>query len=212
MASESPFDKYPNEYDGWFDEHENIYESELLAVKEMVPDDPGRAVEIGVGGGRFSARLGVKEGVDPSKAMAEIARSRGIDVKIGRAEDPPLESSAYDLALMVTTVCFVDDLDGAFAEAHRILRPGGKVVVAFIPEESEVGKAYREAQEEDKFFRVATFHTTEEILRSLKGAGFSGIGAVQTMTRGLEEADRAVEQPVEGRGEGSFVVLGGRKS
>ncbi len=212
MAERSPFDKHPEEYDSWFDEHENVYESELLAVKEMVPEDPGRAVEIGIGGGRFSSRLGIDEGVDPSEAMAEIARSRGIKVKIGRSEDLPLESSGYDLAALVTTVCFVDDLDETFAEANRVLKPGGKVVVAFIPADSEVGKAYAATKDEDKFFRVAQFYTSDEIVESVKNAGFSEIETVQTMSKGLEEADRSVEEPVPGHEKGSFIVLRGTKT
>jgi len=211
MAKTNPFDKYPQEYDSWFDQHETIYRNELLAIRELMPDNPGRSIEIGVGGGRFSSELGISEGVEPSEEMAKIARSRGINVKIGKAENLPLKSSSYDLATLVTTICFVDDVDKAFFEAHRILRHGGEIIVAFIPKYSELGKIYRETKDQDKFFKIAKFYTTDSILDALNSVGFREIKAVQTITKGLEKADEELENPIKGYNKGSFVVLKGVK-
>ena len=68
-------------------------------------------MEIGVGTGRFAEPLGFREGVEPSPAMAERARRRGLEVTDGVAENLPLPDATYDVALMVTTICFVDDLE-----------------------------------------------------------------------------------------------------
>jgi ubiquinone/menaquinone biosynthesis C-methylase UbiE len=73
------FDTYAKEYDKWFDTYLSVYQSELRAVKMLLPHG-GRGIEIGVGTGRFSVPFGITVGVEPSRGMAEIARSRGITV------------------------------------------------------------------------------------------------------------------------------------
>ncbi|MBS3766466.1 class I SAM-dependent methyltransferase, partial [Candidatus Bipolaricaulota bacterium] len=157
MAKTKPFDNYSEEYDSWFDENEKAYRSELLAVEEVLPEERGDAVEIGVGTGRFASQLGISEGVEPSEPMAELARERGIEVTEGRAEDLPLGTEAYDLALMVTTICFVNDLDKTFNEAGRILREGGQIVVGFVPGNSAIGEFYRSNEADDRFYEIANF-------------------------------------------------------
>lgn len=49
-------------HDGWFERHRFVYESELLAVKEQLPEG-GKGSEIGVGSGRFAAPLNIKQGL-----------------------------------------------------------------------------------------------------------------------------------------------------
>jgi SAM-dependent methyltransferase len=212
VTKTKPFDKYSDEYDRWFDEHETIYESELKAVKELIPEETGNAVEIGVGTGRFGSRLGIDKGVEPSEPMARIARNRGIEVIEGRAESLPLESKSYDLALYVTTICFVDELGPTFREAGRILKPGGILVTAFIPADSEIGRFYQKNEAEDKFFKIANFFEADEVIKAIKSAGFKAIETVQTLSRGMKKADETVETPRSGYDEGSFVVVRGEKT
>ncbi|MFP4202602.1 MAG: class I SAM-dependent methyltransferase [Candidatus Acetothermia bacterium] len=211
MTKTEPFDNYSEEYDNWFEENEKAYRSELLAVEELLPEDRGSAVEIGVGSGRFASELGIPEGVEPSEPMAEIARGRGIAVREGRAEDLPLENESYDLAVLVTTICFVDDLERTFAEAHRILKEGGRIVVGFVPGDSEIGRFYRENEANDKFYGVANFFTAGTVIEEIRTAGFDDLETVQTLTKGLESANESVEGPKEGFHEGSFVVVSGKK-
>lgn len=211
MAKTKPFDNYSDEYDRWFDENEKAYQSEVLAMKELIPENSEKGVEIGVGTGRFATRLGIKEGVEPSNKMAEVARDRGVNVIKGKAEDLPLEDESYDLAVMVTTICFVDDLEQSFREAHRILKDGGQMVLGFVPGDSEIGRFYKENEADDRFYSIANFFTAEEVLEELKSAGFVSLETVQTLTRGLEAANARVEEPGEGYGEGSFVVVRGIK-
>ncbi len=105
---QSPFENYALEYDKWFDEHPFAFQLELEAVKLFVPASY-KGIEIGVGTGRFASELNISIGIDPSESMASIARSRGIKVLKAFAEELPFNSSEYDFALMVTTLCFVDD-------------------------------------------------------------------------------------------------------
>jgi len=124
MPKISPFEKYAEQYEEWFETNRWVYEAELRAVKAMIPTG-GRGVEIGVGTGRFAGPLGIKTGVEPSKRMRDFARRRGIRALDGVTEKLPFDDSPFDFVLMVTTVCFVDDINKALMEAYRVLSHGG---------------------------------------------------------------------------------------
>ena len=199
-----PFDRYPHRYDGWFDRNKVVYESELLAVATLLPD--GEGLEVGVGSGRFASPLGVRLGLDPSDRMVEMALKRGVKAVKGVGESFPVRSSCLDYVLMVTTICFLEDVRSAFEEAFRILKPGGSIVVAFIDRESPLGRLYRKRKAESVFYRVAEFYSVDEVVSLLREAEFREFEFTQTIFRSLPEI-REVEEVREGYGEGSFVVV-----
>ena len=165
-----------------------------------------KGMEIGVGSGRFAAPLGIKLGVEPSRKMKKIAQKRGIKVIEGVAEKLPFADSQFEFALMVTTVCFVDDIQTSFQEAYRVIKPGGCLVIGFIDRESPLGKLYQKHRKKSVFYRVATFHTTAEIVLNLKKAGFKNFSFTQTIFHNLPRI-KALEPIKKGYGEGSFVVI-----
>jgi SAM-dependent methyltransferase len=165
-------------------------------------------VEIGVGTGRFAAPLGISIGVEPSPGMAELARQRGIEVLEGVAEALPFADNSFDYALMVTVVCFLDDVAKAFREARRILKPGGTFVVGFIDRESELGRIYEQKKEQSIFYRDATFYSVSDLVVLLHKTGFVDFSYRQTLFPG-EPTDVNV---CEGFGTGSFVVIKTHKS
>lgn len=90
----------------------------------------------------FACPIGISEGVEPSIAMWKKAEQRGLTVMDGIAEDLPLADESYDFAMMVTTICFVDEIDRSFAEAHRILIKGGSLIPGFVDKDNTTGKIY----------------------------------------------------------------------
>ncbi len=209
MPRTEPFELFAEDYESWFERHKNVYLAELRAVKPHIPDS-GLGVEIGVGTGRFAEPLGIKIGVEPSDRMAEIARKRGISVIKGIAEDLPFPDSSFDFALMVTTICFVDDPIKAISEAYRILKPGGRLIIGYVDRESPIGKLYERNRFKSRFYRVAKFYSTDEIVDMMRGAGFSDFQFTQTIFEPLDEVTE--DEPVRpGYGEGSFVVVSGVK-
>jgi SAM-dependent methyltransferase len=199
------FDKAHSRYEAWFECHEKAYYAELLAIRAFLPHD-GLCIEIGVGTGRFAAPLGVRVGLDPSAPMLRYAAKRGIICVQGVAEALPFRSSVFDCALVVTTICFVDDPQVLFSEVCRVLKPGACVVVGFIDRNSPLGRLYQAARAENVFYRHATFYSPEEVEKLLHNAGLSRQLWGQTLFQPLEEMTE-IEPLREGRSEGAFVVV-----
>lgn len=95
-----------------------------------------------MGTGRFAVPLGIRIGVEPAKAMADIAQKRGIEVYKAKAEKLPFDDSSFDFVLIVVTICFVQDPVQALREAKRVLKPGGYIIIGMIDKESFLGKLY----------------------------------------------------------------------
>jgi SAM-dependent methyltransferase len=209
MPRISPFEKYAEQYESWFEKNRWVYEAELRAVKAVMPK-VGSGVEIGVGTGRFAGPLGIKNGVEPSKRMRRFAQKRGIRALDGVAEKIPFGDSQFDFVLMVTTVCFVDDIGKALMEAYRILCDGGVLIIGFVDRNSKMGEIYLERQKENVFYKEATFFSVDELVEYMNHAGFTDLTFNQTIFGTL--AETVEDEPVKpGHGEGSFVVIRGRK-
>jgi len=108
-----------------------------------------RALEIGAGTGYFSLNLlqagVVREAtctdISPGmvSALAANARRLGLNVRTARAdaESLPFADRSFDLVFGHAVLHHLPDLRRAFAEFHRVLRPGGRI--AFAGEPSRVG-------------------------------------------------------------------------
>ena len=209
MPKIQPFEQNVERYEEWFDRYPLAYASELEAVRALLPKG-GDGLEVGVGTGRFAVPLGVREGIEPSGAMARLAVERGVNVRSGTAEALPCKDGSFDYLLMVVTVCFLDDVYLAFREAHRVLRPGGQVLIGFIDRVSPLGRAYEKLGDENVFYRDATFFSTDEVVFHLSEAGFGEFVFRQTIFQHPGEMEKA-DPGKPGYGEGSFVVVRGRK-
>jgi SAM-dependent methyltransferase len=198
MPPTEPFETLTDRYDHWFEDHEPEYRAELAALERIVPTaSPG--LEVGVGTGRFAGPLDVGYGLDPAPATLELARERGVDPVIGVGEELPFPPDTFATVLLVTTVCFVDDLAAAFREARRVMAPEGSLVLGYIDQASPLGQRYEARREENPFYRGADFKTTDEILATLDRTGFAVDRTVQTLF------PEATDQVRDGYGEGSFV-------
>jgi SAM-dependent methyltransferase len=104
-----------------------------------------RSLEIGSGTGYFSLNLlqarVVREAVCTDISDGMLATLRGNAERLGLAvetvatdaETLPFEDASFDLVLGHAILHHIPDLDRAFAEFHRVLRPGGTVVFAGEP-------------------------------------------------------------------------------
>ena len=209
MLKTQPFDVHTREYENWFTKNRGAYESELEAVRRFLPRE-GIGLEVGVGTGLFAKPLGIPFGIDPSASMREVASQRGIRVSAGLAEELPLISQSVDFVLMVTVICFFKNVEKAFQEAYRVLKPGGAIVIAFIDRASPLGRKYDEGKGETMFYKDAVFRSGNEVAGLLEGAGFQNLSFVQTISTHHKESER-IQPVLEGHGEGVFAVVRGVK-
>jgi demethylmenaquinone methyltransferase/2-methoxy-6-polyprenyl-1,4-benzoquinol methylase len=99
---------------------------------------PGqRYLDVATGTGMVAVQaariLGSSESVtclDPSEGMLDQAR-RKLDARfvVGRAERLPFPDAAFDFLTMANALRHVTTLEAAFGEFHRVLRPGGRVLI-----------------------------------------------------------------------------------
>lgn len=209
MPRIEPFERHLAEYEQWFENNRWAYFSELEAIKRLLPVKE-KGVEIGVGSGLFAKPLGIKIGLEPSPKMAEMARKRGIKVVEGVAEKLPFEDETFNFALMVTTICFLDDVGKSLLETNRILKSEGHILIGFVDRESPIGQQYEKNKEKNVFYRLATFYSVPEVILFLQNAGFSDFAIRQTLFKPLDQIN-ALEPVEEGYGKGSFIVIRAKK-
>lgn len=209
MPKIEAFQRYADEYDTWFEINKFAFQSELIAVKKLLPQVTG-VIEIGIGSGIFAEPLGIQEGIDPSKVMSQKAHEKGLKVLNAVAEKLPYADESFNGAVMITSICFFDDLYQSFKEAHRILKNGGFLILGYVDKDSPVGKDYLTHKDVSLFYKEASFISTEELYYILKQTGFKVIETCQTIFGKVEEITE-VQPVIEGFGKGSFVVVKAQK-
>jgi SAM-dependent methyltransferase len=120
----------------------------LGKVRKLLGADPGpfeRSLEIGAGTGYFTinmARAGVVRGavatdISPGmlETLSENAQRAGVEVQTVTcdAEHLPFDDASFDLVLGHAVLHHIPDLDRAFSEFARVLRPGGVLFFAGEP-------------------------------------------------------------------------------
>ncbi|HSJ26172.1 MAG TPA: metalloregulator ArsR/SmtB family transcription factor [Longimicrobiales bacterium] len=133
--------------------------------------------DLGCGTGAVSSELAPFAGrviaVDESKAMLSAARRRlqpfaNVELRTGSLESLPVEPGELDAALISLVLHYVPEPARALAEAHRALRPGGRLVVVDMQEH---GRAeYRE-----QYGHVWQGFGEAQVRGWLEEAGFTGV-------------------------------------
>jgi ubiquinone/menaquinone biosynthesis C-methylase UbiE len=177
------FDEYAGDYDRWFDEHRDIYTTQVRLLRDAVPQT-GHGLELGVGSGWFAHPLGIRFGIDPSLKLIEMARSRGVEAVLGYGEHLPYRVETFDHVLIMTVICFLENPTNVLQETFRVLVKGGDLILGFIEKDGEIATQCRREKIKGRFLRFARFMTVDEVARLVKEVGFSEISVFRE-TRGF---------------------------
>jgi len=124
-------------------------------IQEFADLNGRDVLEIGCGSGRVSAMLAplVKSlaAIDPDKEQLDMARSKvpGVDFRLGRGEDLEFPSESFDVVVFTFSLHHLDGTT-ALAEAHRVLRPSGQVLVVEPSVDGEMHRFFRIFRDEDR--------------------------------------------------------------
>lgn len=180
------FEGLAERYDAWYEgpAGRELFAMELACLRPLLQDTTRPRLEVGVGSGRFAAALGVEIGLDPAREPLGLARARGVRVVQGVGEGLPFRDGVFGAVLVVVTLCFADDPQALLAEARRVLRPGGALVLGDVIADRSWGKWYRQRGEAGhSFYSQARFLTSADIERMLKPAGFRVTATCSTLTQ-----------------------------
>lgn len=173
---------------------------------------PGhRAIDLGCGPGADLAALaaavtssGSVLGVDNDPAMVERARARSADlasveVRLADVHDLPVADASLDRAWTDRVLQHVQDPHRVLAEARRVLRPGGRLVVAepdweslvFDHPDAETSRAYTRHLVE-RVVRNALIGRQAARLAAQAGFEVSAVVPVTHVLRQAPEADQVL--------------------
>lgn len=173
------------------------YSAQLYhAVASRVPLAGKRALDVGSGRGGGAAHIhrhfGLRETIGCDAARQAIAFSRrvhggipGLSFHQADATALPFADAEFDVVTNVESAHCYPDLPGFFREAHRVLRPGGSLLMAdFTPPRRDPAEV------------------REDLVVALSGAGFGAI-AIEDVTRqvlsGLDADDARRRREIEAR-------------
>jgi ubiquinone/menaquinone biosynthesis C-methylase UbiE len=173
---------------------------ELADLLTVSPDDHILDIGSGIGGParyiaqRFGARI---TGIDLTAEFCEVARQLTnalgledrVDFKQGDALAMPFADASFDGAYSMNVAMNIADKAGFYAEIHRVLRPGGWLVLSEIAQGPGGSPAYPTpwARTAESSF-LATPQQTRE---GLEAAGFAVSSLRETTEQSLAYGDRS---------------------
>ncbi|WP_294229967.1 class I SAM-dependent methyltransferase [uncultured Shimia sp.] len=96
---------------------------------------PNALLDLGCGEGRFSRKLAPHidrvVGIDPTEALIAQANAQGgAEYQIASAENLPFANQSFDMTVSYLSLIDIPDIPTALQECHRVLRSGGRLLVA----------------------------------------------------------------------------------
>ncbi|MBP5378862.1 MAG: methyltransferase domain-containing protein [Ruminococcus sp.] len=223
------FDGYADQYDYWFKENYNLFESELRLFKKVLGDYSGKKLlSVGCGSGLFESFIDCSqiEGIEPSRDMGQIAEKRGVNVICyGVIEDVDLPENKYDIIYFNGSSSYMDDLSPVYQKSLAALKEGGKLILLDVPKESAFGFMYLLGKSlgtyEHEYLEgtmpglpyplalasSGVWHSTEEKINVLKKLGINKFSFYQTLVKNPMYTNEEPEEVSEGYKSGGYVAI-----
>ncbi len=180
---------------GYWDEDTKTHSDSLLhmnrAVAKKLDIKPGsKILDAGCGIGGSSIWLasnfdvevtGISLAASQIKKAEQYAKQKGVADRVTfRAADytnTPFEDESFDIVWGLESICYAVQKKDFVQEAHRVLKPGGQIMVAdgfafktdFTEEEGKYVQAFLDG------CVVPNLATVEEFRKAMEGTGFKGI-------------------------------------
>jgi ubiquinone/menaquinone biosynthesis C-methylase UbiE len=135
------FDERATGYDrGWLGRLHHDIADQTAEIALTATTAPERVLDVGCGSGYLLRLLasrcpGATEltGVDPAPGMIKVAAASAADKRlrfsVGVAEHLPFGDRSFDLVVSVTSFDHWSDQQAGLAECHRVLVPGGHLIL-----------------------------------------------------------------------------------
>jgi len=136
------------------------YSTDLLKIEEFVELSGRQMLEIGCGDGRLSSLLADKvkrlTAIDPDQGMINQACQEisGVDFRVGDGEKLEFNDRSFDIVLFSYSLHHQDCVK-ALAEANRVVRDNGSILIIEPSTESEYTRLVSIFQE-DEIHRLST--------------------------------------------------------
>jgi ubiquinone/menaquinone biosynthesis C-methylase UbiE len=140
----------------------------------------GEVLEVAIGTGRnlpFYPKEVRLTGVDLSPAMLEVARARArelgveADLRVDDAQALPFPDESFDTVVITLSLCTIPDDREAVAEASRVLRPGGRLLLLEHVRSPVAPVQAVQRVLDPLFVRLGADHLLREPLDHLEDAG-----------------------------------------
>ncbi|WP_295152628.1 class I SAM-dependent methyltransferase [uncultured Ruminococcus sp.] len=223
------FDGYADQYDYWFMENANLFESELRLFKKVLGDISGKKLlSVGCGSGLFESYIDCSQvdGIEPSRDMGAIAEKRGVKVICyGVIEDVDLPENTYDIIYFNGSSSYMEDLTPVYKKSLAALKEGGKLILLDVPKESAFGFMYLLGKSLGTYkheylegtmpalpypLELASsgvWHSTEEKIDVLKKLGVTNFKFYQTLVKNPMYTNEEAEEVSEGYKSGGYVAI-----
>ncbi len=131
----------------YWDKHSGTYDRQMQVMDRMLFGDSrawacsqarGEVLEVAIGSGlnlpAYPEEVTLT-GIDFSEEMLAIARTRAAELdrsatlRQANAHALPYADATFDTVVCTFGLCAIPDIDQAVAEMHRVLRPGGRLIL-----------------------------------------------------------------------------------
>jgi SAM-dependent methyltransferase len=113
---------------------------------ELLPPPGRRTLDLGCGEGRLARHLKaighavVAVDLSPTMLAAAVEADADLEIQLADAADLPFDDASFDLVVAFMSLQDMNDMEGAIADAARVLEPGGSFCLAVVHPLASAGR------------------------------------------------------------------------